>query len=109
MFDFATEYTLKHDSIAPAREFEIDDQDYEEFKKLLKSRNFSYDLISVKVLKELKEAMEFEGFTEIAKEEIASLEKKLQANLDHSLTHFAKDIRELIADEIVLRYYAQKG
>ena len=109
MFDFATEYTLKHDSIAPAREFEIDDQDYEEFKKLLKSRNFSYDLISVKVLKELKEAMEFEGFTEIAKEEIASLEKKLQANLDHSLTHFEKDIRELIADEIVLRYYGQKG
>ena len=109
IFDFATEYTLKHDTIAPAETFEITDQEYEEFKKLLKSRNFSYDLISVKVLKDLKEAMKFEGFSDIVKEEIASLEKKLQANLDHSLTHFEKEIRKIIADEIIPRYHGQKG
>jgi carboxyl-terminal processing protease len=109
IFDFATGYTTKHSSIAPAEEFKISDQDYEEFKKLLKSRNFSYDLISVKVLKDLKKAVEFEGFNDIVKEEIASLEKKLQTNLDHSLTHFEKDIRTLIADEIIHRYYGQKG
>ena len=109
IFDFATEYTLKNSTIAPPDSFEISDKEYEEFKNLLKSRNFSYDLLSVKVLKDLKQAMEFEGFTEIAKEEIASLEKKLQANLDHSLTHFEKDIRILIASEIVTRYYGQKG
>ena len=109
IFDFATEYTLKNATIAPAETFEISDSDYEEFKKLLKSRNFNYDLISVKVLKDLKEAMEFEGFAEIAKEEIASLEKKLQANLDHSLTHFEKEIRILVASEIATRYHGQKG
>ena len=109
IFDFATEYTLKNKSIAPAEEFDISDQDYEEFKKMLKSRNFSYDLISVKVLKDLKEALKFEGFSEIAKEEIASLENKLQTNLDHSLTHFEKEIRTLIADEIIHRYYGEKG
>ena len=109
IFDFATEYTLKHDTIAPAETFEITVQEYEEFKKLLKSRNFSYDLISVKVLKDLKEAVKFEGFSDIVKEEIASLEKKLQANLDHSLTHFEKEIRKIIADEIIPRYHGQKG
>ena len=109
IFDFATVYTLEHETIAPAESFEISDRDYENFKKLLKSRNFNYDLISVKVLKDLKQAIEFEGFAEIAKEEIASLEKKLQANLDHSLTHFEKDIRILIASEIVTRYYGQRG
>ena len=109
IFDFATEYAIKHNSIAPAEEFRISDQDYEEFKKLLKSRNFSYDLISIKVLKDLKQAVEFEGFNDIVKDEIASLEKKLQTNLDHSLTHFEKDIRTLIADEIIHRYYGQKG
>lgn len=109
IFDFATEYTLKHDTIAPAETFEITDQEYEEFKKMLKSHNFSYDLISVKVLKDLKEAVKFEGFSDIVKEEIASLEKKLQANLDHSLTHFEKEIRKIIADEIIPRYHGQKG
>ena len=76
---------------------------------MLKSRNFSYDLISLKVLKDLKEAANFEGFGEIVKEEIASLEKKLQTNLDHSLKHFEKEIRALIADEIIHRYHGQKG
>ena len=109
IFDFATEYTLKHGSIAPAETYDITDEDYEEFKKMLKSRNFSYDLISVKVLKDLKEAAEFEGFSEIVKDEIASLEKKLQTNLDHSLTHFETDIRKIIADEIIHRYHGQRG
>jgi carboxyl-terminal processing protease len=109
IFDFATEYTLKHGSIAPAETYDITDEDYEEFKKMLKSRNFSYDLISVKVLKDLKEAAEFEGFSEIVKDEITSLEKKLQANLDHSLTHFETDIRKIIADEIIHRYHGQRG
>lgn len=109
IFDFATEYAIKHSSIAPAETFDITDEDYEEFKRLLKSRNFSYDLISIKILKDLKQAAEFEGFSEIVKDEIASLEKKLQANLDHSLTHFEKDIRKIIADEIIHRYQGQKG
>ena len=109
IFDYATEYTLKHKNIAPAESFEISDKDYDDFKQMLKERNFSYDLISLKVLKDLKEAAKFEGFGEIVKEEIASLEKKLQTNLDHSLIHFAKEIRRLIADEIIHRYYGQKG
>ena len=109
IFDFATEYTQKHNTIAPAETFDITDEDYEEFKKLLKSRNFNYDLISVKVLNDLKQAAEFEGFNEIVKDEIVSLEKKLQANLDHSLTHFEKDVRRIIADEIIHRYQGQRG
>ena len=109
VFDYATEYAIKNSTIAPADTFELSDEDYDEFKRLLKSRNFSYDLISVKVLKDLKQAVEFEGFSGIVKEEIESLEKKLQTNLDHSLTHFEKEIRKIIADEIIHRYYGQKG
>ena len=46
---------------------------------------------------------------DITKEDIASLEKKLQHNLDHALTHFSKHVKQLISDEIVKRYYGQKG
>ena len=109
VFDYATEYAIKNSTIASADTFELSDEDYDEFKRLLKSRNFSYDLISVKVLKDLKQAVEFEGFSGIVKEEIESLERKLQTNLDHSLTHFEKEIRKIIADEIIHRYYGQKG
>ena len=78
-------------------------------KIIIKAKNFSYDLMSVKALTDLKKLVELEGFKEIVKEEIESLEKKLQTNLDHSLEHFSKDVKTLIADEIVRRYYGDKG
>lgn len=109
VFDFATEFYLENDTIAPAATFEVSDDTYEEFIKFLKARDFSYDLVSAKRLSDLKKILELEGYGEIAKEEIQSLEKKLKVNLDHSLRHFCKDVKELIALEIVRRYHGQDG
>ena len=109
IFDFATEFCLKNESIEVASSFTISDETYEEFKQFIKARNFSYDLMSAKVLTDLKKLVELEGFKDIVKEEIESLEKKLQTNLDHSLEHFSKDVKTLIAEEIVVRYYGEKG
>ena len=109
LFDFATEYKIKNDSIAPASDFNIDDTTYSEFCEYLKSRNFSYDLRSVKMLGDLKKMIDFEGLGDIVKEELKALEDKLQADLDYSLTHFRKEIGDMLADEIVKRYYGQQG
>ena len=109
LFDFATEFCLKNGSIAPANEFVVSDEVYEEFKKYIISSGFSYDLSSLKILEDFKKMVKLEGFEEIAKEEIESLEKKLKTNLEHELTHFSKHVKGLLADEIVTRYYGQKG
>lgn len=109
IFDFATEFRIKNKQIAAADSFAISDDIYAEFCQYLKKRGFTYDLQSAKALKELKKLIEFEGFTAITGEEIESLEKKLHANLDHSLDHFSKDVKDLIADEIIKRYYGRKG
>lgn len=109
MFDFATEFKLKNDTIAPASEFNIDDTTYSEFCEYLKSKNFSYDLRSVKMLGDLKKMIEFEGLGNVVKEELKVLEEKLNADLGLSLEHFKKDIKDLLADEIIKRYHGQKG
>ncbi len=109
LFDYATDYRISHDSIASAAEFCISDKEYNEFKEYLKSTKFSYDIQSLKVLEQLKKMIEFEGYTSITKEEINSLEKKLQANLDYSLTHFENHIKEIVESEIIARYYGRKG
>ena len=88
---------------------ELIDADYELFKKKLIASGFSYDMRSSKMLKQLKDMIKFEGYEEITKDDIASLEGKLQQNLGHSLEHFATHIKRLIGDEIVKRYYGQKG
>ena len=109
IFDYATEYALTHPTIAPAETFELSDKDYEAFKTYLKSTGFNYDKESYKVLKQLKKMLDLEGYTEATKNEIEKLEAALQHNLDHDLTFFAKDVKQLIGDEIIKRYYSQQG
>ena len=61
------------------------------------------------MLKQLKKMLDLEGYTEATKNEIEKLEAALQHNLDHDLTFFAKDVKQLIGDEIIKRYYSQQG
>ena len=109
IFDYATQYVIKHPTIAKVEDFQLTDADYADFKEMLKKRDFSYDRQSEAMLKKLKEMAEFEGYMENASAEFAALEKKLQHNLDLELDRFAKDIKPLIAEEIVKRYYFERG
>ena len=109
IFDYATQYCIKHPNIGSVADFKLTDADYADFKQMLKKRNFTYDRQSESMLKNLKEMAEFEGYLEGAKEEFAALEKKLQHNLDLEIDRFEKDIKPLIAEEIVKRYYFERG
>ena len=57
----------------------------------------------------LKEIAKFEGYMDAASAEFAALEKKLNHDLDRDFDYFEKDIKLLLADEIVTRYYYQRG
>ena len=109
IFDYATQYCWDHPTLASVDDFKLTDADYEAFKKLVKSRNFTYDRQSEKMLKSLKEIAEFEGYMTEAAEEFKALEKKLNHNLDRDLDYFAKPIKEYISQEIVTRYFYQRG
>lgn len=109
IFDYATQYCWDHPTLASVDDFKLTDADYEAFKKLVKSRNFTYDRQSEKLLKSLKEVAEFEGYMTEASEEFKALEKKLNHNLDRDLDYFAKPIKEYLSQEIVTRYFYQRG
>jgi len=109
IFNYATQYCLKHARIAPPEDFKVTDTDYADFKAMVKKSDFKYDQQSEKILKSLKEAAEFEGYLSDTSEEFKSLEKKLKHNLDRDLDYFSKDIKSMIALEIVKRYYYQRG
>lgn len=109
IFDYATEYCLKHPTIPAPEAFEVTDADYAEFKEKVKKADFKYDQQTEKILKNLKEMAEFEGYLSDASEEFKALEKKLTHNLERDLDYFSKDIKEMIAVEIIKRYYYQRG
>ena len=109
IFDYANRYAAKHPTIAPIGEFKLTDEDYNDFKEFVKSKDFKYDRQSDKVLNELRKVAQFEGYLDEASEEFKALENKLSHNLDKDLDTFRKDIEELLTIEIVKRYYHQKG
>lgn len=109
IFDYATDFCLKHPVIASAEKFELTDADYTDFKNKVKGADFKYDQQSEKILKTLKEAAEFEGYMKEASAEFKALENKLTHNLDRDLDYFSKDIKEMISEEIIKRYYYQRG
>lgn len=109
IFDYATQYCLKHPEIALPEKFELTDANYNDFKALVKKADFKYDQQSEKILKTLKEAAEFEGYLADASDEFKALEKKLNHNLDRDLDNFSKDIKKMITHEIIKRYYYQRG
>ncbi len=109
LIDFSTEYTRQHTQIVPVEQFTISDSLYEAFKKYVEASDFTYDRQSSKALKALKEIAEFEGYLKDASAEFAALEQKFNHNIERDFENFKSEICNLLADEIVTRYYYQKG
>lgn len=109
VFDFATKYSNENESIPAPEEFVVTDAVYNQFKDFVKENNFEYDSESIEIFEELKKSAKEEKYYQLAEKEIAALQAKLEPNLDKDLTEFNEEIRELLEDEIVSRYYYQKG
>ena len=109
IFDYATEWALNNDEIAPPEQFTLSDEDYQGFVNFVKSKDFEYDKMSEQSLNQLKSIMEFEGYMNVAAEEFTALENKLQPDLDRDLDLFKSLIKSMIETEIVQRYYYKKG
>lgn len=109
LFDWVTDWVLKHKTIASPETFTISDEDYESFKAHVKSKDFKYDQMSEKSMTSLKEMMEFEGYMKHAEAEFKALEALLVPDLNRDLETFKEEITRLINSEIIKRYYYQKG
>ena len=107
--DFVADWSQKHKKIAPPEEFEVTDEDFESFKQYAKEKNFTYDRQSEKLLKNLKEVAKFEGFMDQDSTLFSALEVKLTPNLERDFDRNKEQIKDLLASEIMKRYYYQKG
>ncbi len=109
IFNFATDYALKHKTIAPAGEFKLTDAEYAEFKTYVLAREFKYNTASEEMLKKVKETAEKEGYFEDVKADYEVMLAKLTPSKDRDLDKFKEEVSEMLENEIVSRYYFQKG
>ena len=109
LFGFVTAYTRRHDTIAPAGEFAIADEDYADFVRYMQESGFESHRRTDEVLKLLRDAAKLEGCYEGAEEAFDALAEKLRPELGTELMRLSDSIRPYLEDEIVGRYYFQRG
>ena len=109
VFDFATKYSNENASIPQPEDFVINDEIYNQFVDYVENSDFKYDSESQEEFKTLMETAKREKYYGLAEAEFEALKAKLEPNLDKDLKEFRKEISELLEDEIVSRYYYQKG
>ncbi len=109
IFDYATDYLVRNKEKPEMKSFRIGDSEYKRFKEFVKSKGFEYETQSESDLKKLIATAKDEKYFDLASEEFAVLEKKLAHDDDRDLDNFRSEIEELINEEVISRYYYQKG
>lgn len=109
LFNYATEYRLKNETIAPFAEFKLSDAEYAGFVDYLKGKDYGYKTKSEKELDELKKGAEEEEYFTAIKNEYELLVKKMEDNKRDDLQKHKQEIKRMLEEEIVSRYYFQTG
>ncbi len=105
VFDYATLYAIKHDSIGPVDEFQFDQ--WTDFLAFLEARDYSYDTPAEQRVRELADQVESDHYLEVA--DIEALQEKIMAAKRKELETYQEAISDLIEKEIASRYYLQEG
>lgn len=109
LFNYATNYHMDHPSISEAGKFALTDAEYDGFKAFVLKEDFTYSTASEEMLKKMKKTAEDEGFYEDSKAEYEALMAKVVPSKERDLIKFRSEIQPMLENEIVSRYYFQKG
>ena len=108
-FDYATEYRLKNENILSAKDFKITDEKFLDFKNFLSDKEYEYETDTEKAYKKLKKVAEEENYFESMKNNFDLLVTKIDDAKSDDLEKNKDFVKEILANEIVSRYYYQKG
>jgi carboxyl-terminal processing protease len=109
IFDFANQYRAKHDQLPPAEQFVVDENLYQEFLTFVKGKDFSYKTETENLLEEIISVAKEEKYYGALQSNLDLLKSKIEQEKLNDLIKFKEEISQFLANEIVSRYYYQKG
>jgi carboxyl-terminal processing protease len=109
LFDYATLYASSHPKVKPAKEFKITEEEYQAFLKWLEGKEYDYTTKVETTLDDLVNYSKKEKYYETIKAQIETMKVQVSHNKEKDLITFAPEIKELLEEEILSRYYLQKG
>jgi len=109
LFDFATRYRNLNPAIPRPADFSPTDQLYGDFRNFLAEQKFTYKTATEEALNHLIASAKAERYFESSESVFDALKKNFGRDLDKDLAVFRPEISSILADEIIGRYYYQKG
>ncbi len=109
LFNFANDFELKHDSIAPAKEFVVSDSIFNDFKNYVKNHNFDYKTETEALLEKIRKSAKREDYSGALDAKIDELSDEISVEKKKDIDKNKAEIEEMLKVEIVTRYYYQRG
>lgn len=109
LLEYVVDYVDRHPQIAPAREFCISEEDFQDFKQRAIKAGFKYDRESSRYLEALIKVAKFEGYYDRARAEFEALEQKLKHDLAQEMEYHKDILKSVISSSIASCYYYQGG
>ena len=110
IFEFVNQYVSGIDSISGPKEFELGEEGYNGFISFVETRpDFEYSTSVEKKLIEIKEILMKDSVYSDVQVAFSNLEKMVKTDLLNDLERYKTEIAPLIENEIVARFYFQKG
>lgn len=109
LFDYANFYATRHNAIAEPKKFNLTDNEYNEFISWMKGKTYSYQTEMEENIKKLSEVALQEKYYSELKNSIDLLQSQIRESKKNDLILYKEQIKSLLEEEIVARYYLEKG
>ncbi len=109
VFDFATQYFYKHPKLSSPSTFQVTEEVYADFKKFLVGKEYDYTTYTEKSVQDMEKYLAKEPYFETVKEQLEQIKAKVNHSKENDLDTHKKEIKKILSEEIVSRYYFQEG
>ena len=109
IFDYATEFYRKHQEIPSPETFEITDEIYADFCRYLKEKNLTYNTVTERFIKDLREVAKQEKYDGAIEQQLKEMESRLATEKESDLQKHCDEVSDMLKAEILTRYYYDQG
>ena len=109
IFNYATKYYFEHDTLSSARNFQLSEAEFQQFLVWLESQSFDYQTPLEIKLDQALDLAKSASRSEQVYQSIKELNTLLQVEKKNDLGLHEEEIKRLLEQDIVSRYYLQEG
>lgn len=107
--EYALDYVRRHESIPALEDFHFTDEDYEDFIRFAKDKEFDYRSTARTYFDRMKQELGKDGLADTMQDQLDALENAINMEKEDFLRLKKDEIVPFIEEEIAVRYYFQEA